>query len=315
MKSIYVHVFYLSIIAFLSYNYWSSVQAFKAFEHLDRQLRTDYGIMDNSALKVSNEIAKYYFAYKNENSTRYYTKSINAIRLSNDITDFLDENKKQFMNLNGSLDTLDKLALINENSKKTTKLFFTDAKINEIRSQLTSFSKILLDSFRIQMLSNGCSLPKLLADDAYWQSIKSLPSNAALTELSFIQNQIKTDEIICLNQYYRDIQGESGCFRFDEFKTVILPQKNSSIEGETFEAEVFLGVYSTNPSKNCSMKINGKSFELKQGIAHFKSKNQVLGTNTIKAEAFIRNPLTGTTKTSATYFEYQVLPKCSRDCQ
>jgi hypothetical protein len=30
MKQAYLHVFYLTVIAFLGYNYWSSVQAFKA---------------------------------------------------------------------------------------------------------------------------------------------------------------------------------------------------------------------------------------------------------------------------------------------
>lgn len=58
MKFLYVHVFYLVLIAFLGYNYWSSVQAFKAFEHLDRQLDTDSEMMKKSEVFVCKSIEK-----------------------------------------------------------------------------------------------------------------------------------------------------------------------------------------------------------------------------------------------------------------
>jgi hypothetical protein len=148
----------------------------------------------------------------------------------------------------------------------------------------------------------------------YWESIKTLPASGALAELSFIENQIKTDEIILLNYLFREIAFDNN-FGFDQFKTVITPQKGGLIEGETFEADVFMGVFSTNPGKNCSIRVNGEPVEMQQGVAHFKSKNETIGTKVMKAEALIKNPLTGQTKITESYFEYQVLPKCSRDCQ
>lgn len=59
MKQWYLHVIYLAIIAFLGYNYWLSVQAFKAFEQLNSQLNTDYDVMDNAALKIFEKFSKF----------------------------------------------------------------------------------------------------------------------------------------------------------------------------------------------------------------------------------------------------------------
>jgi hypothetical protein len=315
MKQWYVHLIYLSVIAYLGYNYWSSVQAFKAFEQLDRQLKMDYSVMDNSAERIHTEISKYYFAYKNERSAFHFRNSERTMQITNNIANFIGDNRKEFVKINGGSDTLNKVNLINENSSKTTNRFFTNAKITEIKGKLSEFSKILLDSIRDKTMVESCDLSQLIADDKYWELIKTLPTNGALAQLTFIRNQIKTDQIKCLNYHFREMQGDQGCFRFDKFKVVISPYKSGLIEGEAFEADVFLGVFSSNLGSNCKIKINGEFVEIQEGVAHFKSKNQTIGTKTIKAEAIIRNPLTGQTTTSEGSFEYQVLPKCSRDCQ
>ena len=293
MKSIYLHVFYLTIIAFLGYNYWSSVQAFKAFEHLDKQLKTDYGIMDNIASEIFRDIRKNTSAYQSPQNQLYHALSERTMKKSHDLTNFIDSAKTHVVN-----------------SKP-----FTD---NQIKEKLTQFSgdatNPINDKTDRDNLLQQFNLPKLLADNAYWQLIKTLPTSGILAELSFIQNKIKTDEITLLN-YYFNITSSTDVCGWTVYRAAIAPKKAALIEGETFEADVFIASYSNNLGSNVIIKVNGEPLEIKEGVAHFKSKNQTIGTKTIKAEAIIRNPLTGQTTTTEGSFEYQVLPKCSRDCQ
>jgi GldM N-terminal domain len=314
MKFIYVHLIYLSIIAFLGYNYWSSVQAFKAFEQLNAQLNLDYEVMNNTASRIFKDIEKNAYAYRNPENQRNAARSEMAVKTTLNLTAFIDTNKAELIKTNGGLDTSNNHYLINGNSNTS---FFIDAKIKEIKDKLSQFSNNLIDSIDDKRdkeeLSKQYNLPKLIANKGYWQLLKTLPVSGALTELSCIQNKIKTDEISFLN--YFEMRTGSTIMIFDSYKTAIAPKKAALIEGESFEADIYLAKYSSSPGSNVVIKVNGEPLEIKEGVAHFKSKNQTIGTKTIKAEAIIRNPLTGMTKTTEGSFEYQVLPKCSRDCQ
>jgi hypothetical protein len=295
MKPIYLHVFYLTIIAFLGYNYWSSVQASKAFEHLDRQLNADNELMNNTALNIFKETSKSAKAYPNFFNLRNNVQSEITMNAAFSLKIFIDSSKTELLN-NQSL---------------------TDARISLIKEKASQFSSNLIDSVnskddRADVLKS-CYLPKLIADNAYWESIKMLPKNVAIANLSLLENAIKIDEITLLNYYY----SKTGVRMMDEdyFKAAIAPKKAALIEGETFEADIYLAKYASGISNGMIIKVNGKPLEINQGVAHFVSKNQKIGTKTIKAEILIRNPLTGAYATTEGVFEYQVLPKCSRDCQ
>jgi hypothetical protein len=319
MKQWYLHAFYLTIIAFLSYNYWSSVQAFKAFEQLDSQLNVDYQLMDNVAMNIHQKIDKNCTAYKNSYNMRHYNNTVIAVKAVDSLIAFIDAEKTEFINLNGGFDVakFPSPSLINGNSTKTSKDFYSDAKINQIKEKLTQLNRIFTDSiisdnWGKEKLMKHFRLPQLLTENDYWNTFKTLPANAIVAKLAALKNQIKIDEIAFLN-YIEDRTTPDG-WGFNAFKTAIAPKKAVLIEGETFEADVYLSAYSSSPGSNVIIKVNGEPLEIKDGVAHFKSQNQTIGTKTIKAEAIIRNPLTGLTKTIEGSFEYQVLPKCSRDC-
>jgi hypothetical protein len=318
MKQWYLHVFYLTIIAFLSYNYWSSVQAFKAFEQLDRQLRVDSGAIEESSFRLFRNIQKNCDAYRHPYNLRHYDNTVTASKAVDSLIAFIDAQKTEFINLNGGLDTVKYSPLINGNSTKTSAIFYADDKINQIKEKLTQLNRIFTDSiisdnWGKEKLMKHFRLPQLMTENDYWNTFKTLPANAVLAKLAALKNQIKIDEIAFLN--YVEYETAPNYCGFTQFKTAIAPQNAVLIEGETFEADVYLSAYSSNPGNNVIIKVNGEPLEIKDGVAHFKSKNQTIGTKTIKAEALIRNPLTGQTTTSVGSFEYQVLPKCSRDCQ
>jgi predicted negative regulator of RcsB-dependent stress response len=70
MKSIYFHVIYLAIIAYLGYNYWSSVQAFKAF------LNTKF-YPNAAAIASKRPLSKKAVFYLKMSCQRFFTKNGN----------------------------------------------------------------------------------------------------------------------------------------------------------------------------------------------------------------------------------------------
>jgi hypothetical protein len=307
MKSTYFHFIYCAIIAFLGYNYWSSVQAFKAFEHLNSQLTVDYGIMDNTAELLYAKFERNCTAYR----TIFNAQSLNqcemAIKANKKTLDFIKKNKVE-------------LGLIGSDYKSNSpnNSFFSNKKIDEIKSELTHLHKDLIqifaDSSDKNLMDTTLYLLKTVNDTAYWHRLKYLPLSGVVNQLSFLENQIKVDEIIIINYFSRKTESD---YSIDDsyFKTAIAPKKAVLIEGESMEAEIYLAKYSSYHGNNVTIKVNGQQLEIKEGIAYFKSDNETVGTKIIKAESLVRNPLTGQTKITEGTFEYEVLPKCSRDCQ
>lgn len=309
MKSIYFHVIYLSIIAFLGYNYWSSVQAFKAFEHLDKQLKVDYELLKGLESLVYKSIEKNCKTYPNVTNLVFLGKSEIVTTRGNQAIDFIENNKKQL--------NLDTISSVNYKPINPNNSFFNSDKIREIKNDLTKFKDSLIylidDSKDKKVIEEQLCLTKIINNEFYWNNLKHFPLNGVAAELSSLKNQIQADKILIFN--YLDHEMRSGVLICGpEFRTAIAPKKAALIEGETFEADIYLAKYESVPNANLIIKVNGKRLEINQGVAHFKSKNQTVGTKTIKAEAAVRNPLTGAITTSVGVFEYQVLPKCSRDC-
>ncbi len=309
MKSIYLHVFYLTIIAFLSYNYWSSVQAFKAFEHLDRQLRVDAEIMKNAEISITQFIEKNYKAYPSAINLAFQGKSEIALKKGNQAIEFIEKNRNSL-----NLDTIthSDFKIISPNNS-----FVSPNKIEEIKTELMKFHDglihLITDIKDKKIIEDNLFIIKTLKNEAYWNRLKYLPLNGISAQLSALNSQIQSDKIVMLN-YFKNQIGGTEMICGPTFRTAIAPKKAALIEGETFEADIYLASYSSSPGSNVTFKVNGEPLEIHDGVAHFKSKNQTIGTKTIKAEAIIRNPLTGQTKTTEGSFEYQVLPKCSRDC-
>ena len=134
------------------------------------------------------------------------------------------------------------------------------------------------------------------------------------TNFLLLKNQIKLDEIVYLNYFMDKV---SGRIIIDDswFRVVIAPKKAVLIEGEKFEADIFLAKYSTNPGTGLSFTINNQDLSIKDGVATFSRLENFTGLKTLKVNASIRNPATGQTTNVKGEFEYHVLPKCSVNCQ
>ena len=237
-------------------------------------------------------------------------KSEIVVNTGNQGVDFIEKNKAML--------NLDTIASLDYKSISPNNSFFSNSKIEAIKNELVKFHDGLIhlieDNKDKKIIEEQLCVTKTINNESYWNGLKYLPLNGVSAELSSLRNQIQADKILMLN-YLDNKTGSTDVCGWTMYRAAIAPKKAALIEGETFEADIYLAKYESVPSSNLTIKVNGKLLEINGGFAHFKSKNQTIGTKTIKAEAIIRNPLTGTYTTTEGSFEYQVLPKCSRDCQ
>jgi hypothetical protein len=136
---------------------------------------------------------------------------------------------------------------------------------------------------------------------------------SALTELSMLHNLISCDETHYLN--YAMDKVSSPEIRFDDYKASIAPRKALLIEGENFESDIYLIQYARILPEGSTISVNGVAIPIVDGIARYKSKPNTIGKKETIATITIKNSATGEVKSYIGGFEYNVLPKCSRDCQ
>jgi gliding motility-associated protein GldM len=134
---------------------------------------------------------------------------------------------------------------------------------------------------------------------------KQMPVAAVMPMLTKLSADAKTSETAILNFFFKKINGEVD-IKFDKFKVAIAPKKAYLIRGDKFEADVYLAAYSSSPGGNVSISVNGSGLGLKEGVGHYETTPSGIGKQTVKANATIRNPLTGQVMTSEGSFEYEV---------
>ena len=173
---------------------------------------------------------------------------------------------------------------------------------------------IVHDSLRHKEMQEKYAIFKLLNNDAYWQKLKTGTVSDAFAQLTALQNQVYLDEILYLNYIFNQVSGTT-LICGPTFKVAIAPNKAALIENEVLKADIYLAQYSAYPVSDIVFVVNNQELPIKDGVAHFETKERTVGTKKIEAEARIRNPLTGQTTNHFGEFEYEVLPKCSRDCK
>ena len=320
MTHLRIHLIYIAIIAFLAFQYWTKTEALdnaiKSIEQMDKLLKINNEVVDKSATTIFNDIQKNVMAYANNTNIAFLEKAKKAMSVSVSLIKWLDTQKLEIINMSGGFDKTDSTILANRLSTKGSNTFFSNQKIQEIKDSLTHYQHILTDSLDKNALANlqkQFSTFTLVSKDAYWQNLKNGTAANVLAQLTAIQNHIKLDIVPYF--YYISNYMQSGGLIFDAFRLAIAPQKAAIIEGEKFKADVYLAQYSSNPGPDVKFFVNNQEVEINQGVGHFEKTQTTIGKKTVKVEAHIQNPLTGQIVTRIGEFEYEVLPKCSKNCQ
>ena len=288
MKNLWLHGIYLSIIGALCFQLWSKTTEMPyTFGQVDQVLKSDNEVLRKVSDDMLYTIERNYLRNPKKYETVYNNakKIRTASQLSSNFIDINLTNTK----LNVSLNLNDFKNSLNNFSQKST---FVDDKVDSIT------------------LLKHCILNKTIENQTFWKGFMSYPS----TNFLLLKNQNLLDEIVYLNYFMDRV---SGKIEIDDapFIVFIDPKKAVLIEGEKFEADIFLGKYSSNPGMGLSFTANNQDLTIKDGVAKYSKTESSIGLKTIKVIASIRNPATGETTQRIGEFEYHVLPKCSQNCQ
>lgn len=141
-----------------------------------------------------------------------------------------------------------------------------------------------------------------------WATVKfrQMPLAAVLPMLSGIQNNATTSEASLVNEILSYVGGR--VVKFDQFFPVISAKKAYLIKGETFEAEVSIGSYSSSlDPKNVRLSVGGSSISLdKTGKGKYTASASEVGRKTLKLTCSVTNPLTGEVVNGESQYEYEV---------
>lgn len=93
---------------------------------------------------------------------------------------------------------------------------------------------------------------------------------------------------------------------------IAVSSKNVLLPGETFHADIYLGRYSASKMvrQNVTVKVNGKTFPIIDGLAHFAQRYNNPGEQTYKVDIEVVNPLTKQVTSLKKDFSLLVVDSC-----
>ena len=292
MKMLWLHGIYLSVIGVLGFQLWAKTVENKT-AHNSVMIETEKILKENNI--VLHYITDMRLAeierYSSTNPLHYNHFGIRARTVF--------ESSKSFTAvLARNLSNLEKGEKVNVKEIKDSMLECSQ----KLKSIVEKPDSILFKRIFIQ---------KILHNDTFWTDFKS---NEKIY-LALLKNYILLDELMLQNY----IMDSFGCIRveirLDAYKVMIVPQKNQIFEGEEFKADVFL-VHRVIPVVNNVSFFNGtQQLIANDGLVQFSEMANAKGLKTIKIRAVIPNQETNENVYLQSEYQYNVLPKCSQNCQ
>lgn len=200
-------------------------------------------------------------------------------------------------------------AKINETATKMVEAYTLAMKAAQPEAQLKDAEV----AANIESFKNNISLAvtddwKLRAKEGTpsWEKYKfgHMPLAAVLPILRKIEADAKNAEASAVNDLAKLAGGRE--IKLDEFFPVMNAKKGYIIQGEKFEADVYMGAYSKELT-GVSLKVNGVKLKVgSDGKAKFSETASKIGEKTLNLEVSVTNPITGKTKTGKDKFVYEV---------
>lgn len=328
-RQLMINIMYLVLTALLALNV--SAEIFNAFKMVDNGL-----IAANKALDATNEQLPEQIktSAKKQASLQVYADKVDPVRaLSKEATSsiqtLLDKLIDEAGDRNGKRDAGDytknggneELRGL-RNYDATTRLLVDQgegmklkAKIEDLKSKFLSFvDKEDQATFSLPLNIDNESWKKSANAKKDWADFTfgHMPLGACEPIFSKFINDIKASEAAVLN-YLAGKVGLTDKVVLDKFRVVAAPKKSYLLNGETYEADVFLSAAAGSDSKTgISISVNGAALRTDaEGIGKYSVKATSLGKKIYNATATVTNPVTGERKSYTSQFEYEVGEKAA----
>jgi cell division protein FtsB len=294
MRNTRIHLIYLAIIGFFAYQYWANLKSEKASNMLNEEvgqyLKLEENVTKESTENLIGTISKNVKAYPSPVNLNYQLKTQEIYKKTLELTQQIGRMKKE--------------STISEQN------------IDDLKKGINQWQNLLFvyDSTQQKKLNEKYLTKKLLENTLFWQKKKDNPLQQTQIYLTLTQKQIEMDRLTILNYYSNQIGGNDIVCNFG-IGIVVAPNKFSWFEGDTFEADIYAVEHIKPFINEITFFVNGKGLKVHDEVAHFVDSNLTAGKKKIKVELRLKNSLTGEYASFWKEFEYEVLPKCAKNCQ
>ncbi len=318
-RQLMINLMYLVLTALLALNV--SAEVMNAFFSLDKGIKESGKIVDTSNTRLLKAIQKQAKAYPSEENKDFQSRAEAVQQLTTDFVQYVEDLREELFNAAGGpnpdhpewpkrkkdKDVTTRLLVLGspETPEDDGKGFELEQRIKETRQKLIE----LVDSDPNVVKSISLDIEdwkKLSKDKKSWADFKfrQMPVAAVFPMLSKIQSDAKASAATALNYLFEKVKGED--IVFDLFEPVVSAKKSYVIKGEDFEADIFLGAYSSQTDDNTKVYVNGQQLKMEDGKASYKARASSLGTKKLDVKITVTNPLNNETKEYTSTYEYEV---------
>ncbi|MFN0034422.1 MAG: gliding motility protein GldM [Saprospiraceae bacterium] len=309
-RQLMINLMYLVLTALLALNV--SAEVMNAFFSLDKGMKDSGAIVDRSNEAVLTGINKQADAYKSEQNEKYRQNAAQAKTIADGFIAYVEGIRTDLFAKAGgpNLKVAGQPKDI-RNKDMTTRMFITEGlgleiqkKIEETRASFLALAdgdKEVEASLplRVEELPAGIKAKN-------WPEFKfkQMPVAAVFPILGKMQSDSKNSYSAILNYCAKKVGGEET-IRFTDYEPVVSANKAYLIQGETYEADIFLGAYSKQ-ADNIRISAGGTGLNVEQGKAHYTATASGLGEKKFNVNINVTNPLTKEVKTYNKEFSYEV---------
>lgn len=306
-RQLMINLMYIVLTALLALNV--SAEVMNALFMIDESIQETNILVGVENEELLAEVTQQADAYPQ--FEKYKLQAEEVVATSNKLNTFIDALREELIAEAGGLDK-DNHPVRKDDKDVTTRILVNNQKGYELEEMVKStridLINILEEETAKQRFDQTLPLKinEIPADSEKknWVefTFKQMPIAAVLPLLSKFQNDLKVSEATLLKYFI----GQTGLTRKqDAFIPVVAANKSYVIKNETYEAEIFLGSYSSTVD-NLTVKVDGRRIPVRDGKALFKLNPSDMGIKKHQAEISLRDPLTGKIETFTKRFEYEV---------
>ncbi|MBK9328851.1 MAG: gliding motility protein GldM [Sphingobacteriales bacterium] len=296
-----INLMYLVLTALLALNV--SAEILNAFRTINNSLESSNGLLDiNTKVSYTAFGAKRLKEPGNMEIPKYQERADKVMAASRSLQDYIKGLQEGIIKEAGGPGEEGTLMKRQDDLDASSRYFIEDNKKGyELKKKIEEFQaayNTLIDTADIETVSNKLPLstkPQKPGADWARDNFYQMPPIASLTMLTKVLSDVKSTEGLLVGYFFSKI-GSSEELKPDEivfnaFSAQITSPSAYILQGETFEANVFLAATSSK-NDNVSVSVNGQGLRPDdKGIAHYKSSPGV-GEYELKGNISLKNPKT-----------------------
>lgn len=299
-----INLMYLVLTALLALNV--SPEILNAFKIINDSI-----VSSNKLLDINTETSYAAFAVKkakepaNEKITEYEGRATKLIGMSKDLQKYIAEVQQDLINEAGGPGEEGAIMKRQDDLDASTRFFIGEQKNKkgyELKAKIDAFKTEalkLVDTADLKMMTSRLPLntdPQKKGGDWASENFYQMPPIASMTMLTKLLADVKGTEGQLVSYFYQKIGDAKELtpkeIVFDAFSAQITAPTSYILQGEKFEANVFLAATSSK-NENVSINVNGQTLRPDENGVGKYTASPGIGEYELKGTINLHNPNTG----------------------